>query len=152
MVATGAIELASVLELDPHGTSDWSAVSPSNDGLGVRRGDLVFIHREGTTNGVEPPMVPRIGEVEEWARDPPTVGPDGRLGGWRRDIANIGTRIAENRGKEGSVEEPPFKRPEKGDTSLAWFGEVLDVSVLQTRILACTDFSHFSCISTERSK
>ncbi|KAI0722317.1 hypothetical protein C8T65DRAFT_628933 [Cerioporus squamosus] len=127
VVETGAIELASVLELDPHGTSDWSAVSPSNDGLGVRRGDLVFIHREGTTNGVEPPMVPRIGEVEEWAREPPTVGPDGHLGGWRRDVANIGTRIAELRGKEGSVEEPPFKRPEKGDTSLNWFGEVVDL-------------------------
>ncbi|RPD66821.1 hypothetical protein L226DRAFT_529226 [Lentinus tigrinus ALCF2SS1-7] len=127
VVETGAIELASVLELDPHGTNDWSAVASSNDGLGVRRGDLVFIHREGTTNGVEPPMVPRIGEVEEWAREPPQVGADGHLGGWRRDMANIGTRIAENRGKEGSVEEPPLKRPEKGDTSLNWFGEVVDL-------------------------
>ena len=35
VVETGAIELASVLELDPRGTNDWSAVAPTNDGLGV---------------------------------------------------------------------------------------------------------------------
>ncbi|KAH9899514.1 hypothetical protein C8Q73DRAFT_639825 [Cubamyces lactineus] len=127
VVETGAIELASVLELDPHGTGDWSALSPASDGLGVRRGDFVFIHREGTTNGAKPPMVPRIGEVEEWVRDPPTVGPNGQLGGWRREMTDIGTRIAEQRGQEGSVEEAPIKRPQKSDTSLSWFGEVLDL-------------------------
>ncbi|KAJ8487538.1 hypothetical protein ONZ51_g4099 [Trametes cubensis] len=127
VVETGAIELASVLELDPHGTGDWSALSPASDGLGVRRGDFVFIHREGTTNGAKPPMVPRIGEVEEWVRDPPTVGPNGQLGGWRREMTDIGTRIAEQRGQEGSVEEAPIKRPQKGDNSLNWFGEVLDL-------------------------
>ena len=127
VVETGAIELASVLELDAHGTNDWSALAPTNDGLGVRRGDFVFIHREGTTNGVEPPMVPRIGEVEEWVRETPTVSPNGQLGGWRRQMADIGTRIAEERGREGSVEEPPIRRPQKGDASLNWFGEVTDV-------------------------
>ncbi|KAI0371562.1 hypothetical protein BV20DRAFT_965322 [Pilatotrama ljubarskyi] len=127
VVETGAIELASVLELDPHGTGDWSALAPANDGLGVRRGDFVFIHREGTTNGAKAPMVPRIGEVEEWVRDPPTVGPNGQLGGWRREMTEIGTRIAEQRGMEGSVEELPIKRPQKSDTSLNWFGEVVDL-------------------------
>ncbi|KAL7282655.1 hypothetical protein ACG7TL_004128 [Trametes sanguinea] len=128
VVETGAIELASVLELDPHGTGDWSALAPAAaDGLGVRRGDFVFIHREGTTNGAKPPMVPRIGEVEEWVREPPTVGPTGQLGGWRREMAEIGARIAEQRGTEGAVEELPIRRPQKGDASLNWFGEVLDL-------------------------
>ncbi|EJF62287.1 hypothetical protein DICSQDRAFT_104652 [Dichomitus squalens LYAD-421 SS1] len=127
VVETGAIELASVLELDAHGTNDWSALAPTNDGLGVRRGDFVFIHKEGATNGVESPMVPRIGEVEEWVRESPTVSPNGQLGGWRRQMADIGTRIAEERGREGSVEEPPIRRPQKGDTSLNWFGEVIDL-------------------------
>ncbi|KAI0355359.1 hypothetical protein OH77DRAFT_1403203 [Trametes cingulata] len=127
VVETGAIELASVLELDPHGTGDWSALTPANDGLGVRRGDFVFIHREGTTNGAKAPMVPRIGEVEEWVREAPTVGPNGQLGGWRREMTEIGTRIAEQRGKEGSIEEAPLRRPQKGDTSLNWFGEVVDL-------------------------
>ena len=130
VVETGAVELASVLELDAHGTHDWSALAPTNDGLGVRRGDFVFIHNEGETNGVEPPMVPRIGEVEEWVRDPSVAGPNGQLGGWRKEIADIGMRIAEERGKsEQSVEEPPIKRPQKGDPSLSWFGEVTNVSM-----------------------
>ena len=124
---TGAIELASVLELDPHGTNDWSALAP-NDGLGVRRGDLVFVHGEGATNGVMSPMVPRIGEVEDWVRETPVVGTNGQLAGWRREMADLGTHIAEERGKENSVEEPPIKRPEKDDTSLGWFGEVMNVS------------------------
>ncbi|KAI0775899.1 hypothetical protein BD413DRAFT_610617 [Trametes elegans] len=127
VVGTGAIELASVLELDPHGSGDWSPLGPANDGLGVRRGDFVFIHREGTTNGARAPMVPRIGEVEEWVRDPPTVGPTGQLDGWRREMAEIGARIAEQRGKEGSVEELPIRKPQKEDTDLNWFGEVLDL-------------------------
>ncbi|KAI1796055.1 hypothetical protein LXA43DRAFT_1160458 [Ganoderma leucocontextum] len=128
VVETGAVELASVLELDAHGTNDWSALAPTNDGLGVRRGDFVFIHREGGTNGVEPPMVPRIGEVEEWVREGPVIVQNGQLGGWRRHMADIGTRIAEERGKsEQSVEEPPIRRPQKGDGSLNWFGEVTNL-------------------------
>ena len=127
VVETGTIELASVLELDPHGTNDWSALAP-NDGLGVRRGDLVFIHREGTTNGASAPMVPRIGEVEEWVREAPVVGANGQLGGWRREMADLGTRIAEERGQTNSVEEPRIKRPTKDDLTVNWFGEVTDVS------------------------
>ncbi|KAH9855005.1 hypothetical protein C2E23DRAFT_875028 [Lenzites betulinus] len=123
VVETGTTELASVLELDSHGTGDWSAVAPGNDGLGVRRGDFVFIHRAGSTNGARAPMVPRIGEVEEWVRELPQVEPMG----WRRAMTDIGNRIAERRGKEGAVEETPLKRAEKGDKSLDWFGEVLDL-------------------------
>ncbi|KAI0638530.1 hypothetical protein C8Q77DRAFT_1091600 [Trametes polyzona] len=127
VVETGAIELASVLELDSHGTGDWSALAPAHDGLGVRRGDFVFIHREGTTNGARAPMVPRIGEVEAWVREAPTLNPNGQISGWRGEMTEIGTRIAAQRGKEGAVEEAPLRRAQKGDDSLNWFGEVLDL-------------------------
>ncbi|KZT05999.1 uncharacterized protein LAESUDRAFT_759881 [Laetiporus sulphureus 93-53] len=123
---TQSIELASLLELDPHGTADWSSVSPTA-GLGVHRGDLVFIHNEGTTNGAEYPMVPRIGEVEEWVRELPMVNPNGQLGGWRRDMADIGARIAERRGKDPSIEEGHIQRPKKDDHRLNWFGEIIDL-------------------------
>ncbi|KAI0932058.1 hypothetical protein AcW2_000786 [Taiwanofungus camphoratus] len=123
---TGTVELASLLELDPHGTGDWSAVSPT-DGLGVRRGDFIFIHKEGMANGVEKPMVPRIGEVEEWVREAPVVQPGGQLSGWRREMADIGNRIADRRGKDPSIEEGQIMRPQKGSTHLNWFGEVTEL-------------------------
>ncbi|KAI0832769.1 hypothetical protein BC628DRAFT_1415018 [Trametes gibbosa] len=127
VVETGTTELASVLELDSHGTGDWSALAPAHDGLGVRRGDFVFIHRAGSTNGARPPMVPRIGEVEEWVRESPVLEPSGQVGGWRRDMTELGSQIAERRGKDGSVEEAPLKQAGKEDKSLDWFGEVLDL-------------------------
>jgi len=121
---TGDVELASVLELDPHGTNDWSAVAPTAfDGLGVRRGDFVFIHNEGTTNGLEMPKVPRIGEVEPWVRELPVVHPDGHYGGWRKTMADIGMDIAHRREQERIV-EGKIRKPGPDDTSLNWFGEV----------------------------
>jgi len=121
---TGDVELASVLELDPHGTNDWSAVAPTAfDGLGVRRGDFVFIHSEGTTNGLEMPKVPRIGEVEPWVRELPVVHPDGHYGGWRKIMADIGMDIAHRREQERIV-EGKIRKPGPDDTSLNWFGEV----------------------------
>lgn len=123
---TAMTELASVLELDPHGMSDWSAVAP-HDGLGVRRGDFVFIHKEGKTNGAEAPMVPRIGEIEEWVREPPLSPETSQLGGWRREMTDIGNRIAERRGKDPSIEEGEIQRPEKGNPKLNWFGEVAEL-------------------------
>lgn len=127
LVDTGAIELASLLELDPHGSSDWTSLAPNNDGLGVHRGDFVFIHREGTTNGVEPPAVPRIGELEEWVREVPAVNAHGHLSGWRREMAEIGNRIAELRGVDPTLQEGQIKRAQPGDDSLSWFGEVTEV-------------------------
>ncbi|KAH9082216.1 hypothetical protein EDB83DRAFT_2503321 [Lactarius deliciosus] len=124
---TGAIELASVLELDPHGTNDWSAVAPTSfDGLGVRRGDFVFIHREGTTNGLEKPKVPRIGEVEPWVREAPIVHADGHYGGWRKTMADIGMNIAHRRESDHIV-EGRIRKPGPDNTSLNWFGEVSNV-------------------------
>lgn len=126
---TGDVELASVLELDPHGTNDWSAVAPTAfDGLGVRRGDFVFIHNEGTTNGLEMPKVPRIGEVEPWVRELPVVHPDGHYGGWRKTMADIGMDIAHRRERERIV-EGKIRKPGPDDTSLNWFGEVSNLGL-----------------------
>jgi len=72
-------------------------------------------------------MVPRIGEVEEWVREPPVVSGTGHLGGWRREMAEIGNKIAERRGKDPTIEEGELQRPQKGDTHLDWFGEVVDL-------------------------
>ena len=126
---SGAVERVSVLELDPHGGSDWSAASPV-EGLGLHRGEFVFVHREGTTNGAAPPMVPRIGELEEWVRESPMahMQENGQLGGWRRLMADIGNDIATRRGKDPAVEEGTLRRPSRDDRSFNWFGEVVDVS------------------------
>ncbi|CCM05195.1 uncharacterized protein FIBRA_07404 [Fibroporia radiculosa] len=137
---TRTTELASLLELDPHGISDWSAVSPT-DGLGLHRGDLVFIHKEGSTNGVEPPMVPRIGEVEDWVREPPVVSESGHLSGWRREMADIGNRIAERRGKDSTIEEGQIRLPEEGSSRLNWFGEVIELRLDGTVEIMLPDLS-----------
>ncbi|TFK56945.1 hypothetical protein OE88DRAFT_1670528 [Heliocybe sulcata] len=119
-------ELVSVLELDTRGSNDWSATIPTPpDGLGVHRGDIVFIHREGTTNGIAKPRVPRIGELETWVRDMP-VDSRGVVDGWRREMAVAGADIAQKRGTVG-FEEGSVRRPSKEDRSLNWFGEVSDL-------------------------
>lgn len=66
---------ASLLELDPHGTYDMTMNDPtiSPEELGVHRGEFVFIHREGTTNGSIMPRVPKIGELESWIQDVPSL-------------------------------------------------------------------------------
>ncbi|KAI0041793.1 hypothetical protein FA95DRAFT_1584625 [Auriscalpium vulgare] len=124
---TGAVELTSLLELDPHGTSDWSAVAPSGfDGLGVRRGDFVFIHREGATNGLESPKVPRIGEVEPWVREAPVVHGTSAYAGWRRTMSDMGMDIARRRELDQII-EGRIRKPTADDVSLNWFGEVSDL-------------------------
>ncbi|KAJ7706339.1 hypothetical protein B0H17DRAFT_1036793 [Mycena rosella] len=125
---TGKIELASVLELDPHGTSDTSAMleAPS-DGLGVRRGDFLFVHPEGKTNGSPVvPRVPRIGEVEAWVRDVPFV--DGQLAGFRKEMSEMGASIARRRTAENIV-EGPILRPSPDNETLMWLGEVIDINL-----------------------
>ncbi|QRW11976.1 ubiquitin-conjugating enzyme [Ceratobasidium sp. AG-Ba] len=108
-------EVVSVLELDPHGPS-------GAESFGVRRGDFVFLHRPGTTNGAQLPAVPRIGELEDWVREPPPMQPmpegeththsprephfhthAGKVSydvtlaeaGWRGEMAQLGMRLAE---------------------------------------------------------
>ena len=130
----GNVELVSLLELDPHGTSDWSAATPAPfDGLGVRRGDFVFIHSEGLHNGLEAPRIPRIGEIEPWVREPPIVHGNGTYGGWRKLMGDIGMDIARRREQE-RLTEGRICRPD--DRSFDWFGEVSDVSAWPS-LLAC---------------
>lgn len=125
---TGKVELAPLLELDPHGTSEPLAVGPQSvpEGLGVRRGDFVFIHRSGTTNGLENPAVPRIGELEAWVSEGPV--PDGQLLGWRKEMADIGADLAARCQciPEGEL-ECQISRPTLGTGCLSWLGEVTDV-------------------------
>lgn len=125
---SGAIELASVLELDPHSTSDLDAVIPqsASEGLGVLRGDFVFIHREGTTNGFQKPLVPRIGELETWIRECPIV--NGQLVGWRKEMSEIGGDIARRR-ESDNVEESQLSLPIQGSDCLSWLGEVTGVCI-----------------------
>ncbi|KAK1228645.1 hypothetical protein PQX77_008239 [Marasmius sp. AFHP31] len=119
---TGKIELVSLLELDPHGTSDTDPYAQYNlDGLGVRRGDFVFVHREGSTNGFESPRVPKIGELEAWVRENPFSS--GQLTGWRKEMSELGAEIANRRSTDGS-EEGHMLQP---DEKLDWIGEVSDL-------------------------
>lgn len=129
--SAGKTEVVSVLELDPHGPS-------GAESFGVRRGDFVFLHRPGTTNGADLPAVPRIGELEEWVREPPPMGAHthGMEGespkephfhthagtkvsydvslseaGWRGEMAQLGMRLAEESAVKGLQE--PIGREER---------------------------------------
>ncbi|KAH8120020.1 hypothetical protein DFH11DRAFT_1557864 [Phellopilus nigrolimitatus] len=120
ILLNGHRELVSVLELDPHGTD--ANVSNPQEGFGVRRGDLVFIHREGSTNGCEKPLVPGIGELEAWVHESSFVEGDNRVvTGWQQELDNIGQQIA--RRTVPLVDCQP-KRPNPGNSRINWFGEV----------------------------
>ncbi|KAJ3500529.1 hypothetical protein NLJ89_g9755 [Agrocybe chaxingu] len=134
---TGKIELASLLELDPHGNSDVNAAT-GHEEFGVRHGDFVFIHSTGTTNGMEPPKVPRIGEIEPWVREPPFV--DGDFAGWRKELHDIGVEVAAQRGVS-YVNEKPIKQPAKGNSQLYWCGEVTALHLDGTVEVTHPDFS-----------
>jgi len=134
-VDNGSTELVSLLELDLHGTSgEGNTPDSSYDGFGVRRGDFVFIHREGTTNGSVLPKVPKIGEPEPWVREMPHMvqNPDGTtaLGGWRGDLHNIGQNIAKIRGTPEALGLELDGKVQKmtKEHGIDWFGEVIAVS------------------------
>jgi ubiquitin-conjugating enzyme E2 O len=148
---TSSTELVSVLELDPHGTGDLSVAAPHSS-LGVRRGDFVFIHREGSTNALEKPRVPKIGEVEAWVREIPMTM-EGHLAGWRHEMAEIGAEIATSR-QPGQGAGGKVRRPLKEDTWLCWCGEVTGVNIFIIRSLKTrlTLYSLFSCDWMAQSK
>jgi ubiquitin-conjugating enzyme E2 O len=130
---TGAIERVSLLELDAYGTG--AAVgggnTPSNfDSLGVRRGDFVFIHAEGTVNGAEKGRVPRIGEVPAWVREV-VMEENGSIAGWRGEMNTLGIQLAQGRGGPPPKGEGEIRKTERGDTSFNWLGEVTDVGFLR---------------------
>ena len=116
-------KLVSVLEIDTQG-ADMNISNPQGV-FGVHRGHLVFIHREGETNGCEKPIVPSIGELEAWVHEVPDIIDGNGLGGWKKELDEIGQRIAQARSTE-HVFDGLVKR--KVDGSLDWFGEVSDVS------------------------
>lgn len=122
--STNTIELVSLLELDPQGTSDAFALGPDRapDGLGVHRGEFVLIHRLGTTNGYAKPWVPKIGELEPWVRE---VSFDN--GGWRKVMSDLGADLMSKRETQ-IVEEMDPKVPVPGDGTCLWFGEVTGAS------------------------
>ena len=126
---TGTIELASLLELDPHGHSDYDPTNPtaSPDGFGVRRGDFVLIHASGSSNGMQKPRVPRIGEIEPWVRENPFT--DLEYSGWRKELQELGSAIAAKRSAE-FPQEKMIQRPARGDGKISWCGEVTAVCSL----------------------
>jgi ubiquitin-conjugating enzyme E2 O len=124
---TGTIELASLLELDPHGNSDIDvnvSQAGSETSFGVRRGDFVFIHSPETTNGLETPRVPRIGEIEAWIRENPFQ--NGQFVGWRKDLQELGSRIASQR-STGTLIEKRIQMSTNAESKLSWCGEVTGV-------------------------
>jgi ubiquitin-conjugating enzyme E2 O len=112
-----------------------AAVIPqsASEGLGVRRGDFVFIHREGTTNGFQKPSVPRIGELETWVRECPVI--DGQLVGWRKEMSEIGGNIA-RRAESNSIKESQLSLLVPGSGCLPWLGEVTGVGILKPSIMS----------------
>ena len=101
--------------------------APFHEGLGVRRGETVFIHPPGKTNGFEVPRVPRIGEIEPWVRSNP-FSQSGQLDGWRAEMASIGADIATRRSAEVLEEGTIRSFPPIG--TFLWLGEVTSVCFL----------------------
>jgi ubiquitin-conjugating enzyme E2 O len=125
-----SIEVVSLLELDVNGTADNDVLlSAAMDGLGVHRGDLVFIHGDATTNGFAPPRVPKIGEIEGWVHEQPCDSSHLPLG-WRKEMSDLGIKIASERGSSVPYEYEgrPRLAHEVNDGSLLWIGEVTDVN------------------------
>lgn len=125
---TKTTELVSLLELDAHGTSEFNPtnVQIAPEAYGVRRGDFVFVHRPGTTNGMQLPRVPQIGELESWVREQPFVR--GEFNGWRKELQEIGIKLAEDRSSNPTL-DGNIKTPQKNDSKLRWCGEVTGVCV-----------------------
>ena len=145
---TETIELASLLELDPHGNSDLDAIvsqAGSEASFGVRRGDFVFIHSPETTNGLQKPRVPRIGEIEAWIRENPFQ--DGQFVGWRKEFQELGLSIASQR-STGTLVEKRIQMSTNGESKLSWCGEVTGVGLPSF----CTDReAYVSRLSVEQT-
>lgn len=128
-------EMASLLELDPHGTHDITTIdtTPPPDELGVHRGEFVFIHREGTTNGSVMPRVPKIGELESWVQEVPSLHTM-QPGGFTDAIYAEGLKVMmveENRTEARSTFIPTAVSVKP----VHWFGYVSDVGPLWSRPL-----------------
>ncbi|KAG8921952.1 hypothetical protein FRC02_012255 [Tulasnella sp. 418] len=128
---TPSYALVSVLELDAHGNSQ---VADQPESIGVRRGDYVFIHREGTTNGCDLPVVPKIGELESWVSEV-GLNPTEEGNGWRQELVKVGIAYAERTDSASSPTSGSPSRGRGGDGKLIWrdsreidwFGEVTNL-------------------------
>jgi ubiquitin-conjugating enzyme E2 O len=122
---TNTFEDVSVLELDPHGMS-YENTTGGPDSFGVRRGETVLIHREGTTNGLKEPLVPRIGELEPWVQELPPSTVDGNGNGnvedWRKSLTNSAMKVL---GFDWSRREDETQQSLPNNSS--WVGQVVDV-------------------------
>ena len=139
-----SVERVSVLELDPHGPAPMEG--DLSDVIGVRRGDFVFIHPRETSNGLPKPHVPKIGEVEEWARDPDPYG-------WRQEMASVGMeygqrlegeRVARQNAQMRDQLAPQFRDDKMVWKNPAvalvdWFGEVSSVGLIPPCYFTRTD-------------
>ncbi|KAF9029232.1 hypothetical protein BDZ89DRAFT_1065565 [Hymenopellis radicata] len=131
-------EIVSALELDTHGTSD-AEHHLGSDGLGVRIGDFVFIHAEGTDNGYTPPRIPRIGEVEAWLRQLPPA--DGQFDGWHREMWELGNDVAKRRGTAEAEAEGTMQQPRRTGAKVPWIGEVIRLNLDGTIVVTHADGS-----------
>lgn len=118
---TNVLEDVSVLEIDPHGMS-YENSSGGPDSFGVRRGESVLIHREGVTNGLKEPLVPRIGELEPWVQELPSRTPEGNVEDWRRNLTNHAMKIL---GFDWSRRDEETQQSLPNNSS--WVGQVVDV-------------------------
>ncbi|KAH8835912.1 hypothetical protein DL96DRAFT_1576028 [Flagelloscypha sp. PMI_526] len=126
---TGTIEPVSLLDIDAQGFAD---TFPGADGFGVVLGDIVLIHREGTTNGSGEgsTKVPVIGELESWVRElNPDLHPDQTpaVSEVRTEMTTLGmTSISQRTTGQGKKYE--MKRP-AADEPIQWIGEVTKVNL-----------------------
>lgn len=123
---TNSTELVSLLELDPHGSTDPELFG-TPDEYGVGQGDIVFIHPEGQTNGHVPPHVPRLGVLEPWATEAPVYDEHASNLGWRKEMCTIGSSLVTPR----KITPPALmKDSQESKGSLNWLGHVTSVSLL----------------------
>jgi len=120
----GGFELASLLELDVHGSSDANPALATVQSFGVHRGDFVFTHREGTNNGTAMPWLPKIGEVQPWVKEDPFAQHDG---GWRHELWDLGTALSKKRAEKRDWTQRFLTLVPKQSKQLQWCGEVVHV-------------------------
>ncbi|KZT36569.1 hypothetical protein SISSUDRAFT_1049714 [Sistotremastrum suecicum HHB10207 ss-3] len=144
VIGSEEAELVSVLQLDPYAINEEVNAATGAGTCGVRRGDFVFIHPEGTTNGLEPPRIRRIGESEAWVSEAPIPDEQGGLGGWRGEMIKIGQGIA----MQSLSQDAPFHRPilpyETRGPKIDWFGEVTGLGLDGTIEVTLLDHSTVS--------
>lgn len=125
-----------LLELDVHGTGFASDTSGNSvaEVFGARRGDFVLIHSEDTKNGsTNPPLIPRIGEVESWVTEQSPMFPEDQVTGWRGDMTNFGMDVLTARGYASASAAYCSKTLDEQQNSEAevdsirWFGQVTEV-------------------------